>query len=372
MKIVNKAGFIINEPSEDPLSVRRRLAGAKPYLRFLNYLPSMFVQEWVLPHMPLRKMHYATSDVITDAFGNQCIMEFWAVPRTGSQMLRDQPTDDIIQVGRYLEDLGCEIIGLGAQTAIVGDKGITVAQELKAGVTTGNSLTAVMGVKGALEAARRMGIVPGEVAAAVIGAGGSTGGASAKLLVPYVGELLLVGRTQPPLYRLQRELDHDRSRVVDDLDEALKQAQIIITVTSATQELNINPSYLLPGTVVCDVARPRDVARSVADARDDVLVIDGGTVSTRGAMLNGNFGMAPATAYACMAETFVLSLAKMTGDYSLGADLEMEKVLQIGRLAEEHGFHLAGLRSFDRQVTDAMITGIRNRAEDRKRVLRRD
>ena len=358
-----KVGFIVNQVSEDPRSTRSRLASAKPYLWPLKYLPANFVQESLFPRFPLKRLHYATSDVITDVFGNQCIVEYWGVPRTSSQMMRDQPVGLVVEAGRYLEKMDCELIGLGAHTSIIGDKGVTVARELKAGVTTGNSLTCWMGVMGALEGAKLMGIDPMEATAAVLGAGGSIGGGAAKLLQNHVGSLLLAGHTSEPLYRTLSELNHDRARVVSDVRSAVKQAQIIITVTSSTTTLDLNPEDFLPGAVICDIARPRDVARWIVDARQDVLVVDGGLVSTRGANLNGDFGIAPATAYACMAETFILGLSGKTGDYSIGGELEMEKVLEIGRLAEVHGFSLEGLRSFDRQVTTEDIARIRERAE---------
>ena len=43
----------------------------------------------------------------------------------------------------------------------------------------------------------------------------------------------------------------------------------------------IEAEDLKPGAVVCDVARPRDVSKEVAQKRNDVLIIEGGVVSSR-------------------------------------------------------------------------------------------
>ena len=81
-----------------------------------------------------------------------------------------------------------------------------------------------------------------------------------------------------------------------DIRDALRNADVVITVTSAVDTV-IEPSYLKPGAVVCDVARPRDVSRQVAQLRPDVLVIEGGVVDVPGDVeFNFNFGFPPKTA----------------------------------------------------------------------------
>ncbi len=68
-----------------------------------------------------------------------------------------------------------------------------------------------------------------------------------------------------------------------------------------------------------------------------------------------DFGFPPQTAYAFMAETMILALEGWSDDYTLGRELQVERVLDIKRLAEKHGFRLSGLRSFERAVTDETI-----------------
>ncbi len=77
---------------------------------------------------------------------------------------------------------------------------------------------------------------------------------------------------------------------------------------------------------------------------------------------NFNFGFPPRTAYACMAETMILALEGHTGDYSLGRNMSLEGVRHIQSLAEKHGFHLAGFRSFEREVDQSTIDRVRELA----------
>lgn len=271
----------------------------------------------------------------------------------------------VVQAGKIAEDLGAKIVGLGAYTSIVGDGGVQIADALDIAVTTGNSYTCYTAVEGALKAAEMMGIVPAQATAAVLGATGSIGRACAMMLADKVAHLSLVGRR---LERLEQVADEVRGRGATvaahtDLAAAMREADIVVAVTSAIEAV-VEPEHLKPGAVVCDVARPRDVSVAVAKTRDDVLVIEGGVVRVPGPVnFHFNFGFPPGTSYACMAETMMLALEDRLENYSIGRDLKTEKVLETGRMAEKHGFELAGFRAFERAVDEAEIARKRERAE---------
>ncbi len=134
-------------------------------------------------------------------------------------------------------------------------------------------------------------------------------------------------------------------------------------MTSAIDEV-IFPEHLKPGAVVCDVARPRDVSKLVADRRDDVLVIEGGMVEVPGPVdFHFDFGFPPKKSYACMAETMALALEGRYEDYSVGKELSVEQAQEIGAICAKHGFKLSGFRSFERAVTDEQIARVRDRAQ---------
>ena len=152
-----------------------------------------------------------------------------------------------------------------------------------------------------------------------------------------------------------------------DIAEGLRDADIVVTVTSAV-DVVIQPEYLKPGCVVTDVARPRDVSIRVAKERDDVLVIEGGVVSVPGADLefNFNFGFPAKTAYACMSETILLALDNRYESFTLGKTVSRDQVETMRVLAKKHGFQLAGYRSFEREITPAEIDRIRDNAKRRQ------
>ena len=275
----------------------------------------------------------------------------------------------IIQTGHSAEKLGAQILGLGAFTSVVGDGGVTIAKALDIPVTTGDSYTIATAVEALREAAKVMDIPLKEATAAVVGATGSIGRVCADLLADDVAELVLIGRNVDSLEELRDRLQvraRARLRTSTSMD-SLRDAQLILTVTSAIHDV-IHPENLRPGSVVCDVARPRDVSAMVAEVRNDILVIDGGMVDVPGPVdFHFNFGFPPGKAFACMAETIALALDGRFEDYTLGKNITRQRVEEIAAMAAKHGFRLSGFRSFEREVTEAQIEAVRRSARQARR-----
>jgi len=306
--------------------------------------------------------------ITSEATGRQIKGWLIACPYTPRRMLELHERTvyrKVIQTGRLAEKLGANILGLGAYTSVVGDAGITVANALDIPVTTGDSYTVAVAVEALREAACVMDIPFDCATAAVVGATGTIGQVCAELLADQVERLYLIGRSWEKLEELQDRLKiHARSElVIGTKMDVLESAQLILTVTSAIHDV-IRPEYLQPGSVVCDVARPRDVSAMVAAARDDILVIDGGMVDVPGSVdFHFNFGFPPGKAYACMAETMALALEGRFENYSLGKQLTRERVEEINMICKKHGFRLSGFRSFEREVTERQIETVRRKAK---------
>ena len=290
---------------------------------------------------------------------------FIACPLTPARMMSLPPQvvyRKIIQTGRYAEKLGAKILGLGAFTSVVGDGGITIAKNLSIPVTTGDSYTIAIAVKAIHEAAQIMEIPLNEATVAVIGATGAIGSVSAEMLAPDVRNMLLIGRRHEKLTQVAAKVRASgcQNVTISDKIHPIKQAHLIITVTSALDTI-IEPQHLRQGAVVCDVARPRDISRQVAEQRPDVLVIEGGMVKVPGDVDFGfNFGFPPQMAYACMAETMALTLERRYESFTLGKDIKLSQVLTIDKIAQRHGFTLSGFRSFERAIANTEINRIKS------------
>ncbi len=354
---MEKFGFVMH-----PLQAKADIARKYP---FVKYLPEGLV-EWGLKFKSPMAISHITG--IRSPAGPEAEGWFVGCPLTSRQLISlplDFVYERIIQTARLAQEQGARIVGLGAFTSVAGDGGITVARNLEIAVTTGNSYTVATALQGTIKAAELMGIVPAHAKAAVVGAGGSIGRTCARILAPQVADLALIGRSLEPLNKVATEIteETDRNpRVFTEVATGIRDADMVITVTSAVDAV-IYPSDIKSGAVVCDVARPRDVSKRVQEERDDVLVIEGGVVAVPGDVeFNFNFGFPPRTAYACMSETMILALEGRYESFTLGKDVSVEQVREISRLADKHGFRLAGFRSFERAVTDEKIEKVRENA----------
>ncbi|MCA1900058.1 MAG: shikimate dehydrogenase [Chloroflexi bacterium] len=351
-----------------PIDPKRDVSRKFPFLgRILNERQIDFFSTFFPP------VYISEIEGVTSAATGKVVKGwFIACPYTPRRMM-ELPVNavyrKIIQTGRMAERLGADILGLGAFTSVVGDAGLTIAKALDIPVTTGDSFTVAMAVQAIRDAARAMEIRLEEATVAVVGATGAIGRVCAELLAGEAARLLLIARDENKLARLRERLSTPdravRARselVVGSSMEMLKDAQLILTVTSSIHDV-IRPQYLQAGSVVCDVARPRDVSAMVAAARDDILVIDGGMVDVPGPVnFNFDFGFPEGKAYACMAETIALTLEGRFEDYTVGKDITLERVREITAIAERHGFRMSGFRSFEREVTQEQIEIVRKNA----------
>ena len=342
------------------------VTGAKDMARkypFLRVLPES-VLEALLKRMSPKVISEITG--VRSAVGAEAHGWFVGCPLTPRQFLdlpQDFVLDKIIRAAQVARDLGAKVVGLGAMTAVVADAGLTVDRSVDIAVTTGNSYTVWTAVEGAKRAAQMMGARVEEAQVAVMGATGSIGQVCVRIMAQEVPVVTLIGRSEERLAGLAASVDGKAQvKYTTDAAAGLREADIVITVTSAVDTV-VPGEALKPGAVVCDVARPRDVSRQVAEQRPDVLVIEGGAVEVPGeADFHFNFGFPPKTAYACMAETMILALEQRYESFSLGRALSLGQVREIAALGEKHGFKLAGFRSFERQVTEEHIAAVREAA----------
>lgn len=290
---------------------------------------------------------------------------FIICPLTSKQLVtlnEAEVVDKIVASCQKAKKLGADIVGLGAFTAIVGDKGKKVAQRVDIPVTTGNAYTVATALKSIELACDIIGQKLEEKNVLVIGAAGSIGKISSLLLADKVKKILLADINEAAVDKLGLEIvKKTKTEVVtsNEIEKLLPEADIVLAVSSAIDTL-VNPESFKSGAIVCDVARPRDIGQEVLTERDDILVLDGGIVSLPGEVkFNFDFGFPVGTVYACMAETMILALEDKCVSYSLGSNLKLKKILEIDRLALKHGFSLSSLRCQSQEISLNKINKIR-------------
>jgi predicted amino acid dehydrogenase len=216
--------------------------------------------------------------------------------------------------------------------------------------------------------------------AVVVGATGSIGSACAELIAPHVAKIVLVARNETRLRKFAQssaERFPCETEWTTDLDSGVRRGQLILTATSSTQDV-IEPEALQTGAVVCELSLPHDVSRRVAAERPDVLVVEGGNVIVPG---NPRFervrergsdfdlNLPERTVLACMGETMVLALEERIEPYTLGRGIDLQKVVEIGQMADRCGFAPASMRAFDAAITPERVAATRAAAQARRKAV---
>ncbi len=327
--------------------------------------------ETIAAHLP--PMVYCKMENIVSPTGAEA--EGWLITVGGTprEMLARAPEFTyrrLLHAARIAEKLGAQIMGLGAFTKVVGDAGVTVARRSRLPITTGNSYSASGALWAAADAMKRMGLVKVSKGAKrvpaktmVIGATGSIGSVSARLLAMAFDQVVIAGRDMAKLEELKASIlkDTPDADVVcsTDYDALLADMDMIVTSTSGAGKKILDITKVKPGCVITDVARPLDLPPEEVAKRPDVLVVESGEIElptkVRGMK---SIGLPPNVIYACLAETIVLALEGRFEVYTIGRDTEWEKVKEIYKLGLKHGMKLAAISGVNGVYSDEDIAKV--------------
>lgn len=320
--------------------------------------------------------------IISEHNGREVSGIIYALPATPKILRESNPEVIYAKIENLCYDAakrGARIIGLGAYTKIIGDSGVTINNNSPIPVTTGNSLSASATLWGLAEVVRKMrlleidantGLVNGM--AMIIGATGSIGQVSAKLLALTFNHVCLVAPRRNRLEELAEEIRKIAPRckitISTDANDFAAKADALVTATSSFDHKIVDVERLKPGCVVCDCSRPLDFDKEDARKRPDVLIIESGEVLLPGPVqIDCNLGLPGKTVYACLAETALLALEGQYDSFTMGRDIEWSKVKQIYKMARRHGVELAAIQGHMGIVSDKEIELTRSLALSRLR-----
>ena len=279
----------------------------------------------------------------------------------------------LLAAAELARKLGAQIMGLGAFTKVVGDAGVTVARRAPLPITTGDSYSASGALWAAHDALLRMKLLPKprgqqrvKFKAMVVGATGAIGSACARLLVRAAEEVYLVSPETAKLLALKESIERESpgAKVIlaASTERDLPQMDMVVTATSGAGKKVLDIMKVKPGCVITDVARPLDLPPEEVAKRPDVLVIESGEIQLPGEVQMKNIGLPPGVVYACLAETIVLALEGRFENFTVGRQIEWEKVREIYQLGLRHGMSLAAISGVNGAFSDADIARVRRLA----------
>lgn len=325
------------DPSED-------LAFINPAL---GLLPGRMV-EAAMRRLPLKPWVHSTITA-TDR-PDEVLGDVIALPLTPSMLLGDDRALIAQRVDQAIDlavSRGATVLGLGALTAPATAGGAKLRRRTDIGVTNGNAYTAAVTASAVERIAAGMAKPP---VVALVGANGSVGTAVARVLgaTGAAAELVLVGRTPAALAALAGDLGATWSTEMT----ACRRADVVVLMTSAAGAV-LTADHLKLGAVVLDDTQPRNSSPALATERPDVVILDGGLVSTPGLRRTGySIGLPSTASFACLAESSLLALADHRGHGTIGRP-SLEQVTRTQELSQRFGhlgFGLADPTSFGEPV----------------------
>lgn len=367
---VDRFGFVIHPLSTDYLS---KAFGMKTLSRLFPNLPAK--AEKLISKLPSYR-YGKILNIKSEATGKVVQGHLYTVTDTPKMMLRgdaDRMYKKMIRISKMAAKDGAKLIGLGAYTKVVGDAGVTVANNSPIPLTTGNSLSAASTLWTAEYALNKINLVPRREngcyagKAMVIGATGSIGKVCAKLLAEKWDEVIIVAPRVKALEKVKEEIaliaPNCKVTVERDANNLVHEADLVITSTSARRKI-VEIERVKPGCVICDCSRPFDISKEDARKRPDVLVIAAGELLLPGhdVQIKCDIGLTDERVYACLAETAVLAMEGRHEKFSLGRDLCHLKVKEIDYLSRKHGLKLAPLMGHDKTIHEADYSLCREQA----------
>jgi predicted amino acid dehydrogenase len=373
-KRVNRFAFVIH-----PLS-QQYFKNAKPLDMVAKYSPPVVMDtvEKIMAYAP--PFVYSHVKGIKSPTGDEAEGWLITVGGTPKEIMAHSPEFTyrrLLAAAKLAKRMGAQIMGLGAFTKVVGDAGITVAKRAPLPITTGNSYSASGALWAAADATRRLGLVEinktGKVhgKAMVVGATGAIGSVCARLLAKAVDEIYMVAPETAKLLAMKetilKETPEAKVHLSTYADKDLHDMDMIVTATSGAGKKILDIMKVKPGCVITDVARPLDIPASDVAKRPDVLVIESGEIELPGDVEMKNIGLPDKVAYACLAETIVLALEGRFENFTLGRNIEWEKVKEIYQLGLKHGMKLAAISGVSGVYTDEDIQRIRKFALEKRK-----
>jgi predicted amino acid dehydrogenase len=367
---VNRFAFVIH-----PLS-QEYFKNVKPIELLSQVSPPVFMDtlEKVMAYAP--PFVYSEVKGIKSPTGTEAEGWLISVGGTPREIMSHSPEFTyrrLLDAARMARSLGAQIMGLGAFTKVVGDAGLTVAKRAPLPITTGNSYSASGALWAAHDALLRLDLVPKpnrgdrvKFKAMVVGATGAIGSVCARMLATVAEEAYLVSPETAKLLALKesilKETPDAKLFLSSRADKDIADMDMIVTATSGAGKKVLDIMNVKPGCVITDVARPLDLPPEEVAKRPDVLVIESGEIQLPGNVSMKNIGLPKNVAYACLAETIVLALEGRFENFTVGRNIEWEKVREIYRLGRKHGMKLAAISGVNGPFSDADIRKVRRLA----------
>jgi len=285
---------------------------------------------------------------------------------TARQMDENRPLalKRIIQACNLAQKKGAKIVGLGGLTSSFSRGGLDLLDKVGISMTTGHAYTSYNVTQNVLALVSYMNLDRKKIWVGIVGAAGSVGSTTAKLLARdgFTSLLLIdVEKRSHHFSELVTEIKKLNLQATVELSHQIgdiKKCDVIVAATNAPEAL-IRSENLKPGAIVIDDAQPSDVHPDALE-RKDVLVIEAGVTHTPNLNNNFNFGLKNRQDnFCCLAEVFILAANEWDEHYVINR-ATLELVDEIANLGKKLNFTIGSFQNFKESISDEKLSHVKN------------
>lgn len=347
--------FLVHPRSQD--DVQRKY----PFFKYIpNYLTDVFTQYfWPVTLSKITGLKSLKSNKEIEGY-------VISILPTARQMFenRSLALKRITQACILAKKKGVKIVGLGGLTSSFSKGGLDLVNQVDVNITTGHAYTSFNVTENVFALSKYMDFDKQKICVGIVGAAGSVGSTSAKLLARegytkiilidverkkhYFTDLIAEMKSLNPSIQIQT------SHQVGDI----KGCDMIIAATNAPEAL-IRASDLKWGAIIVDDAQPSDVHSDVFK-REDVLIVEAGVTFTPNIKSNFNFGLKNRQDnFCCLAEVFILAANEWNEHYVINR-ASLELVDEIAGWGKKLDFRIGNFQNFREVISDEKLVYVKN------------
>ncbi len=327
--------------------------------KVLKFLPNFIVDLVSRYHPPV-----VISNVYEDKNKIGIII---GIPMTAKQLLerKDIALEKILYSIEIAKKKGIKTVGLGAMTSSLSKGGKDVEHkypEIK--IVNGINYTVINIIKYINKIVSVLQLDISHTNISVVGASGGIGFGVTR-------ELFNIGFRNINLIDVDRKINILKNKLSEnnismnkyDISitsslETLIKSKIIIAATNSPETV-IKTEHVSPGTIIINDAQPSDIDPYIEKNRSDILVVEGGIVSTEDIEVSMNLGLKNKNdIYSCMAETIIINKFQNYDVYSKKVNPEISK--ESDRL----GFGINTLQNSSFLISNDIISQFKNSTTD--------
>ncbi len=317
-----------------------RFQDAKEYWPILKFLPD-FLGKFLLKQKKSFKTVFVRKIISSK---NNTISGFFLISPLISENIEDTTDEaaleNIISAGQIAKKLGADIIGLNGYLSLIADKKRMIYRHIKIPLTTGNAFLAWSVFEAVYCMVKEHKIDLSNNHLAIIGASSCAGSLCALKFSEYFSKIVLNGQDKNKLNKLSESvslLGQCQPIIETDIHKAVESAKITIVFDELGGIVPFIKDFA-SGSIICDATLSKSI-HSILDQRKDIEIIKGGLVKLpyKTNLGLGN-GFKNGLVYAAVAEVMLLLFSDKLVSYSLGENINIDKMEEIADLAVQYGF----------------------------------